>query len=320
MMNNFVLHPSSKSWPAVGLVVLCAAVVLGWSRDVRGEVYHRPPFHYYYQGKDVELLERLDRDLRRKLSEIESALGTDLTSPVRVDLTLTREEFNRLTRGRVPHWAGGVAYPERWRVVIKAPLFFGQGVPLKVLAAHEVAHLLIHKAAGYNHLPRWMDEGLAQVLAGESRHGSLRRISRAAAGDRLMGLPRVDMVLGFSAPEADLAYAEARSAVARLVNQFGWEGVRRILTGVRQDLEFSDAFHKATGVEYEAWQVEWIEYASAHYRWVALLEIDNLIWIFIVLLAATAVTAAYIRRRRQFRRWREEEESDLNEHSEPINP
>ncbi|MDP8229415.1 MAG: peptidase MA family metallohydrolase [Candidatus Electryoneaceae bacterium] len=298
------------------LTVVVVIALIG--SDSVAKIYDHPPFKYYYYGQDETVVDKLDSKLRRIVPSIETSLGVGLPRSVRIDLTLTQEHFEQLTRGRVPRWAGGVAYPQRNWIIVKAPQFFGQGVPLEVLTSHEITHILLHKAAGHHPIPRWLDEGVAQLLSGESRMGSLGRLSRAAASDQLIALPRVDQVLSFSAGNANLAYAESLSAVKLFIDRYGWETVRKILSGVRQGQHFENAFETAVGISYETWQIDWLDYARNHYRWWALLEIDRLIWVLIVLLFIVAMIVAYIRRRRQYKEWLEEE-GEFDD-SDPIGP
>lgn len=302
-----------------GFVIwLTIAVLITWNCS-QAKIYIKPPYLYHYGGKDPELIDNLDKKLREMVPVMESTLGVRLKDPVRIDVTLTQEQFNRLTKNQVPKWAGGVAYTGATRVVVKAPLFFGQGIPLHILTLHELVHLLVHEAAGDNYIPRWFNEGLAIVLSGELRSGSKRRLNRAAAADGLMGLPRVDHVLTYSTPKADLAYAEAQSAVNRFVDQYGWETVVEILTAVKKGSEFADAFYDAVGMSYEVWQVEWIEYARKKYRWSVLLEMDTLVWMAIFGFGALAVVITFIRRKLQLKQMSDDDE-DRDNYSEPIVP
>ena len=125
-----------------------------------------------------------------------------------------------------------------------------------------------------------------------------------------MGLPRVDNVLGFSANDADLAYSEARSAAAYLIEKHEMTAIRDIFKYMKRGKEFEEAFFLAVGVDYEVWQVEWIEYAENRYKFVMLLDIENLVWFVIVFLAIIVMTIAYIRRRMQMKRLLEEDEED----------
>jgi len=282
-----------------------SSFVFGQSRFVR------PPFVFYYSGADSQqVIPSLESALKARLPALEEALGVRMPVPAHIYVTLSRSEFYQYTRGGVPNWAGGIAYPQRKLIVVKHPLFFGQGVPLETLTAHEITHLLTHRATRDNYLPRWLDEGLSVVLSGENRAGSFARLGRAALADRLIGLPRVDQVLRLSSPEADLAYSEAQSAAAYLIDRHRMPAVRDLLRRVGEGQDFDEAFYLATGVGYEAWQVEWMQYARLRYRWFALMDLDNLIWIVILLLVLIAGTTVWIRRRRQMKQLERMEEED----------
>lgn len=307
----------------VGLwLMLLMSVRAGAQTSYR--IVPRPPFVYYYAGEDERFLGQLDEALQSLRVGMETTLGATLPDEVRIDLPPSRSEFVRITGGRAPEWAGGIAYPDRRRIVIRPAHTIPGGVPISVTAAHEIGHILIHVAnGGQGGIPKWLEEGLCQVLAGESRAGSLGALGRAAVANRLMGLPRIDDVLQYSAPNAELAYIEARYAAGSFVERFGWESVRRLLQETSPDRPFDAVFHAVTGVEYEYWQAEWLEKAQERYRGLALLDLDNLIWIGIVLLAMVAVIAVWIRKRIQFRKWLEEEDDDetpVDPSDEPIHP
>ena len=268
------------------------------------------PFEYYYAGHDEAYLDRYDRELRKLLPQMQQRLGQPLPAKLRIDLPLSKAEFAWLTKGKAPEWAGGIAYPEKRRVVVKAPTFFEQGVSAQVLTIHELSHILMYDATKGQGLPRWFEEGIAQMTAGEDRSGSITRLARAAFADRLMGLPRVDDVLSFSAPDADLAYTESRAAAASFIDQFGWEAVPTLFERISKQEEFPDAFLVVTGIEYDNWQATWLERAQEKYKRYLFLNVDDLVWMAIVLLALAATFAVWLRKRRQFKKWLAEEEEE----------
>jgi len=307
---------------SIAVYVFLSAVGYTWAQSDY-QIYDRPPFQYYYAGRDEALLGRLDNALQDRLREMEGLLEARLLGTLRVELPLTRGEFNRLTQGRAPHWSGGMAFPQQMQVVLKTPAFIDGEAPMDAMAAHEVAHILLHQATKGHQLPRWFEEGLCQVLAGETRLHSLSRLGRAAAADRLMGLPRVDNVLSFSSSDADLAYAEARAAVITFIDHFDWTTVRTVIASIAAGQEFADAFKAATGFEYDYWQADWLENAQKKYKNIVLLDIENYIWIGIALLSLTAIGAVFIRNRRQLKKWMKEEEEDEGPpepSNEPIHP
>jgi len=234
-----------------------------------------------------------------------------LPPEITIYLTATMEEFNQLTRGSVPQWAGGVAYPSRSLIIVKTPTFYSETIATDVLVIHEIAHLLIHLAVGENYLPRWMDEGLAQILSGELRSRGMSYLSRAASADRLMGLPRVDQVLSFPAGTADLAYAEARSATLRLVDKYGWESVRSLLLKVGSGEQFEEAFEQAIGRSYTAFQYDWMDSAHSRHKFMFLLDFDHLLWTGIFAGGTVILLYAYIRQRMRLKQMPENEEENV---------
>jgi len=291
------------------MLVITAVVSIADSKVMQS--YVRPPFIYYYSGTDsTKFINATDILIRSWLKTIEGKIEVDLPRQIRIYFSLTRKDFAIQTQGRAPSWAGGLAITNRNLIFVKAPLFFREGIPVEVITAHEISHILIHRATKGNYVPRWFSEGLCSVLAGESRRGSASRLSRAVLAKRLLGLPRVDGVLHFSSQDAALAYAEATSAVSYFIERFEWLAITDLFKHIAQDKNFEEAFFLATGVEYEIWQVEWMDYARRRYRWGALMEIDNMIWTFIALFGSTVVIWAYIKKRIQLRRWQDDDDDD----------
>jgi len=282
----------------------------------------RPPFVYYYSGIDsIKFIEAIDNNIRTWLLQTESKIDVELPSRVGIYFSQTRKDFAIQTRGRAPSWAGGMALVNKSLIFVKAPLYFNAGISVEVLTAHEISHIIIHRATNGNYVPKWLSEGLCSVLAGEFRQGSTSKLSRAVLAKNLMGLPRVDGVLRFSKHNAALAYAEASSAVRYYIERFGWLAVRDLLRYIKQNQDFEEAFYLATGVDYDTWQIEWMSYARSRYRWGALLNIDNIIWMLIAIFGSIIVISAYVKKQIQLKNWRDEDDDDWDNIDEnPINP
>jgi hypothetical protein len=92
---------------------------------------------------------------------------------------------------------------------------------------HELAHLFIRRAAGRG-CARWLDEGLAQWLAGD-RRGGRAPADRAALGalERRLG------TAAGSRAERRRDYAAARALVGRLVRRVGLEALLAALPRLR---------------------------------------------------------------------------------------
>ena len=114
---------------------------------------------------------------------------------IRLILAPTRAKFDSLTRGRLPSWSEGAAFPDAGTVVL-----LSAGPPDRLTAAlrHELAHVALRWRVR-RVLPLWFEEGYAAVAAGEwdrldalrlnwqlarGVHMDLDELDRALRGDR----------------------------------------------------------------------------------------------------------------------------------------
>lgn len=248
------------------------------------------------RGRDARGLTRLMR-----LVGLEEA-----GPPIRV---IVAAEDSPRARGVEP-WVSGYAFGQEGVVVLlpgRVPSYpYGS---LEEVLDHEVAHVLIARAAAGGSVPRWFNEGLAMVAAGSWGLGDRARLTLAMIGGGPHSLSRVDTWFGGGAAEVRRAYAVSGAFVRELLARSGPGSAAAILAGVAAGLDFPTAFRRATGRSLaEAERAFWRR-RSVWNRWVPLLSSSMTLWGAITLLALIA-----IRRRRQRsaairRRWEEEEEA-----------
>ena len=166
---------------------------------------------------------------------------------------------------------------------------------LEEVLAHEVAHVLIRRAAGGRRVPRWFDEGLA-MLAGRSWR--LRDQTELAIG--LLGGPRVplwklDDLFAGDRRQVEHGYALAGTLVQDLLERYGSSVPRIVLARVAHGDTFDEALRGATGAtSIEIGEAFW-ERQAALKRWIPILTSTAALWFAISVLAIVAA----IRRRRQ---------------------
>src|SRR2546428_8048466 len=83
--------------------------------------------------------------------------------PIRLLLAPDRARFDSLTRGRLPRWSEGAAFPEAGTVVL---LSAAPADRLTAALRHELAHLALRWRVG-RRPPLWFEEGYAAVAAAE---------------------------------------------------------------------------------------------------------------------------------------------------------
>ena len=198
---------------------------------------------------------------------------------------------------RIFPWADGIY--SNGRLVLKA----GRMEEFPELFRHELAHAFI-EAAGGGRVAVWFNEGLAMRLSGG------REDWPAAFWAAVRGRPRLGE-LSDRFPESGMAvrtaYARSISAMGKIVDEAGWEGVLAVLQGCRRGLPFDRALLYGTGRNTAGW-----DKVAGRPDWLPTLAAGSgsLLWF----LLAAVVVVAYIRLRRRQRAviagWDEEEKHD----------
>ncbi len=138
-------------------------------------------------------------------------IGAMPDRPIRLILAPTRAQYDSLTRGRLPLWSEGAAFPDAGTIVL---LTAHQPSGPSVLR-HELGHLALRWHVG-RYVPLWFEEGYAAVAAQEwDRLDALRLNWQLARGVR-MDLDDVDRALRGARGDAETGYALATTAVLLL--------------------------------------------------------------------------------------------------------
>lgn len=244
--------------------------------------------------------------LRREIPLVEGRLGLAIADTVTFVITPDEREWGRVTAG-APLWANGIAFAERGVAVLKSPRFGLPYGPLGSTAVHEYVHLLLHTEAGGADLPRWLDEGLAQVLAGQIWYRDDAILGRAVTWGRLHSLRQIEWLMSMRDAEARQGYAESAVAVQLLDSRFGMAGLANLIHVVRQGGDFDQAFATIFGMPPGQFDREYQDYIRGAYRFS--IFSDTELWIsgLFVILVLGAGFAAWRKRRRVKDRWADED-------------
>ena len=211
--------------------------------------------------------------------------------PIRVVLA---PEGSRLA-ANAASWVSGYAVPELDTVVL-----FPARVPsypdgnLKALLHHEVAHMLLARAAGGRAVPRWFNEGVATVAAREWGIGDGARVLMATIGRGPRSLAELDAGFSGGGAAAARSYAVAAALVRYLLQQRGGDVVATILAGVSHGADFDDAFAAATGESVGAFARGYFSRETSWTRWLPFVTSSTVLW-----MAITALALLAIKRRRE---------------------
>ncbi|OYV96584.1 MAG: hypothetical protein B7Z68_05420 [Acidobacteria bacterium 21-70-11] len=160
---------------------------------------------------------------------------------------------------------------------------------LEALLHHEVAHMLLARAAGGGAVPRWFNEGTATVAAREWGIEDGARVVLATIGRGPRSLTELDA--GFSSGAAAVArsYAVSAALVRYLLRLHGDDVVGRILAGVSRGADFDDAFKAATGESVGRFASGYFRRETFWTTWVPVVTSSTVLWMAITVLALLAI-------------------------------
>ncbi len=211
--------------------------------------------------------------------------------PIRILLAPTREIYDSLTRGRLPLWSEGAAFPDAGTIVLLSDRPTVQ--PSNALR-HELAHIALRSHVG-RRAPLWFEEGYAAVAAQEwDRLDALQLNWQIARGVR-MTLDDVDRALRGARADAQTAYALSATAVLLLQRWGGERGLEPLLSNLSRagsfDAALRDTYHVTAGDFEERWQRD----LGSRYGWLSWAGAMGFFWLAI---GAILVALVGLRRRR----------------------
>jgi len=205
-------------------------------------------------------------------------------------------------------WIAGYALGNAGLVVLfpaRSPLYPHD--TLEDVLRHEVAHVLIARAAGGHEVPRWFHEGLAVAV---ERPWDLEDRSRLVwelmAGPRLR-LRDIDALFEGGPAAQSRAYSLSAAFVRDFIREQGGGAPAAILRLVRDAVPFDRAVATVAGQPLGAVEDGFWERQRVWTVWMPMVTSGEAFWLGVILLAVLAVW----RRRRHGaairRRWEEEE-------------
>jgi hypothetical protein len=215
-------------------------------------------------------------------------------APTRIQAYLapSRDSFSTIQPGSPPEWAAGTAYPERSLLFVCLETH-GQKSPRQVFV-HEVTHVVLHWSYGEVEPPRWLEEGLAQVVAGELDLQTQVTLSRAALGGGLIPLSSLVDRWPRQPSRARVAYAQSRDFILFVRHRHGDEALAETITRLADGEGVEDALLAATGTPLDELEARWRGRLKRRYAWLPVLGGSGSMWS----IAAVLLVIGWARKRR----------------------
>ena len=227
-----------------------------------------------------------------------------------IRVVLAPEESNLAQRA--PSWASGYAISKSGVIVLLPRRVLSYPYDsLETVLVHEVAHVLIERAAQGHPVPRWFDEGLAMVAAQQWDLEDGARMFWAMVTGSPTSLDEVNVLFHQNDASAKRAYILAHAFVRHLLQKFGSDLPYRLFAFLRQGLSFQEAFARVSSMSLEKAEAAFWMDQTIWSRWVPVATSSAVLWLGIVGLAFYAFKKKRQRAEELKRQWQEEQDDAL---------
>ncbi|MCL4813957.1 MAG: PD40 domain-containing protein, partial [Vicinamibacteraceae bacterium] len=233
------------------------------------KIYTTDHFEIYYYPEMEQHLERIAGYAESAYQQISSDLKHDLAFKVPLILFKTWSEFaqQNVIPGEIPEGVAAFAEPQRDRMVL--PIDEPPDM-LYRLIVHELTHIfefdIIPRSLIRRGVPLWVDEGLADYLAGVWRPLDLMTVRDAAVADILPKMSKFEGYGEFSNPR--LVYNLGHMAFEFIESRWGKEGIRQFLFALRKSVigGADSAYEEALRVTPEEFDEQFDKYVKDRFK------------------------------------------------------
>ena len=263
--------------------------------------------HFTIEGVRDDRTVRFLADHADAIAEgVSSQLGFKLKGRIQVIVAPDKKRFHSAQPegARLPDWAVGVAYPHRNLIVLlKNP----RGDLLQTFE-HEVCHILLGRAFGKGHrVPRWLDEGIAILIAKEWNMQRLATMSMAVLSGSLLSMDTITLSFPRDARRAELAYCQSFYFISFLITRFGEKDFRSFLRTYSSCKDFRLALWKTYYLRWDEIEQMWQEYLKVRFGWLPVLFSTGTVWFFASLVFVWGYFYKKQKARKKMRQWELEE-------------
>jgi hypothetical protein len=240
-------------------------------------------------------------------TELEALFGWRLYQRVTIVMIHNREKFKQLAGHPL---IAAFAVPAQNLIVIDYGRLNRRRQRSKSLLKHEMVHLLLHAHIPGSHLPRWLEEGVAQ-WASDGVADLLEEPRTAVLTDAILSgkaLPLAKLTDDFPADDRALilAYAQSRSLVTYIADNYGADKLIKILRLLSEGSGIEESIHRSLTVSIRDLEQQWI---SSQERPAAILAmLAGYIYEVLFLVAALLTVVGFVRFRIKKLRYRDEED------------
>jgi hypothetical protein len=220
------------------------------------QVKKLPDMDIYWHGQNESLVNTLATEVQARLTRIQLNVTIPPERKPKVFVYSSSEEL----RGAVlfeQEWTGALAYPG-YNIVLTAVntsnLEWAKGA-----LPHEITHLMVGEAiyGPFGNIPTWLSEGLSEYAEGPMTESYIQILNAAIKDNTLITIKSLSSSFPTSSSGAYLAYAESNSIVSYLINTYGWEKLRRLISIFKEGSTYDNALQSVYSLDINGLDTEW---------------------------------------------------------------
>jgi len=219
--------------------------------------------HFVLRYEGSKAPDALRRELVTVLESQYTNLQNDLGASPRETISVslyTNQEFFDVTHA--PAWTSALN-DGKLRIPISG--LASMSPALGRVLRHELTHSFTSQIT-HEHVPQWLDEGLAQLEEPLSTAGMGRQLAALYGSGQEIPLNRLeDSFLSYSADQAAVAYAESLAAVECIREKYGMSDLSRILQRLGEGQPIESALRSTIHEGYAQLEAELGEYLKNRY-------------------------------------------------------
>lgn len=251
---------------------------------------------FYWPGDEPAAQRALDELAQATLPGLPPRVA-EWVGPITAYLAPDERTFREVARG-TPEWTAGIALPEEGVLVVPAR---GSDVRVgewRTVLRHEFAHVVLRRYLSAR-VPRWFDEGYAQLAAGSWDADAAWQLRFAFLLGRAPTLDSLSLELPDDARSARVAYLLAYTAVRHLYDMGGARGFSILLERWRTLGDLDAALRRTYGMTLAEFERLWRGSVRSRYGWLLVISQVAVLWAVIALLLLGLAAWVRWRRRRQ---------------------
>ena len=202
------------------------------------------------------------------------------------------------------------AVPRRRLIVLDYSRLNTDPFSLGVILKHELCHLLLHHHIKSDNLPKWLDEGVSQLVSDGVSEIIMKRqksvLPAAVLSKSYLGINRLHDSFPQNQKSLLLAYEESKSLVDYISKEYGRDRILDVLRHLRDGHDVNAAVLKSLSISIGELESNWHAHLRKSITWFTYLA--NNLYGILFFLAALITVAGFVRLLIKKRRYQDEDE------------